>query len=235
MPLKTKAKVVIAFALRLLIILPSAVRLGPLHANISNPADSVVRVQVMSLLACQISVISATVPCAKPFFSVFSNRILGRPRSSILPTSRPTASRETAAIGPVPQLSKRNNDNGIGLPQRLNRDRGNSIGLLHLQPERGMTITSAEHVPVQQKSQRPSVTKSKHSDSSITYHKSFEVSYQDVGGLLEQTDPSGVQALARKRCSSAPGFPWRRRSSGKHSSQKSNTDESQHHAAATDV
>ena len=221
MPFKTKAKVVIAFALRLLLIPPSATRLGPLHANIHdpNPTASVVRLQVMSLLACQVSVISATVPCAKPFFSVFLNRIMGRPRASILPTSRPTISRETTASGPI--------------PQRWIRDRGNSIGLLHLQPERGMTITNVEHVPTQIP-QRPSLAKSKHSDNSITYSRSFEVTFQDVGGLLDQVEPSGAQTPAKKRCSSGAGFPWRRSSGGK-ISQKSNAESSQHQSHGSEV
>lgn len=163
MPLKTKAKVVIAFALRLLLIAPSASRLRPMHSSVfnANPANSVVRLQVMSILACQVSVISATVPCAKPFFSVFSSGILGRPRASILPISRPTMHGEWSTT----------------TAPRLRRDRGNSIQRLDLRPERGITFASAEHVPSQTRAQRPSLVNSKHSDQSITYTKEFEVTF----------------------------------------------------------
>jgi hypothetical protein len=128
----------------------------------------------MSILACQVSVISATVPCAKPFFSVFSSGILGRPKASILPISRPTTHREWSAT----------------TPRRLkwDRDRGNSIHRLDIHPERGITFASAEHVPTQNRAQRPSLVNSKHSDQSITYTKEFEVSFQDVGGLLNSQE-----------------------------------------------
>ena len=80
MPFKTKAKVVMAFGLRLLLIAPSACRLKPLHASVftTDPAAEAIRLQVMSLLTCQVSVISATIPCAKPFFSVFSRGLSGK-------------------------------------------------------------------------------------------------------------------------------------------------------------
>lgn len=222
MPLKTKAKVVIAFALRLLLIAPSASRLRPMHSSVfnANPANSVVRLQVMSILACQVSVISATVPCAKPFFSVFSSGILGRPRASILPTSRPTMHREWSTTT-APRL-------------RRNRDRGNSIHRLDLRPERGITFASAEHTPTQNSAQRPSLVNSKHSDQSIIYTKEFEVSFQDVGGLLSPQERNSAEMSRSKSRASMAGFPWRRPSGGK-SSQKSNAGSSQHARHAPDT
>lgn len=220
MPYTTKAKVIIAFALRLLLIAPSASRLHPMHASIfsAHQAASTVRLQVMSLLACQVSVISATIPCAKPFFSVFSSRILSRPRASILPTSRPTMQREKS--GPT--------------TFHLSRDRGNSINRLHLQPERGITFAYAEHAPVPPAGQRPSLVNSKHSDHSIAYSKDFEVSFQDVGGLLSSEERNSTEAPVNKCRGSLTGFPWRRQSGGK-SSQKSNADSSQHQSPGPDA
>lgn len=219
MPVKTKAKVVIAFALRLLLIAPSASRLGPLHSSIFNvnPAAATVRMQVISLLACQISVISATVPCAKPFFSVFTSGIMGRPKASILPT---TTTRQRLRRIPV--------------PEHLNRDRGNSFHRLDIHPERGITFASAEHVPVQSRAQRPSLVNSKHSDNSISYTKDFEVSFQDVGGLLEQRDQNSAEPSVSRCRGSLSGFPWRRQSGGK-VSQKSNAGSSQHASQGTET
>ena len=222
MPLKTKAKVVIAFALRLLLIAPSASRLRPMHSSVfnANPANSVVRLQVMSILACQVSVISATVPCAKPFFSVFSSGILGRPKASILPISRPTTHRVWSAATPR--------------HLKMDRDRGNSIHRLDIHPERGITFASAEHVPTQNRAQRPSLVNSKHSDQSITYTKEFEVSFQDVGGLLNSQERNSAEMSRSKSRSSMSGFLWRRSSGGK-CSQKSNAGSSQHARHAPDA
>jgi hypothetical protein len=222
MPLKTKAKVVIAFALRLLLIAPSASRLRPMHSSVfnANPSNSVVRLQVMSILACQVSVISATVPCAKPFFSVFSSGILGRPKASILPISRPTTHREWSATTPR--------------HLRWDRDRGHSIHRLDIHPERGITFASAEHVPTQNRAQRPSLVNSKHSDQSITYIREFEVSFQDVGGLLTPQERNSAEMSTRKSHGSMSGFLWRRASGGK-SSQKSNAGSSQRTRHAPDT
>jgi len=221
MPLKTKAKVVIASACRLLLIPPSASRLGPMHSSVFNPAAaSIVRLQVMSILACQVSVISATIPCAKPFFSVFTSGILGRPRASILPTSRPTMQREMSG----PARPGYNRD----------RDRGYSIHRLDMNPERGITFASAEHVPVMPRAQRPSLVSSKHSkrsDNSITYTKEFEVSFQDVGGLLDAQERNSAE-LPTSKCRGS--LPWGRSSGGK-SSQKSNAGSSQHARHAPDA
>ena len=227
MPVKTKAKVVIAFAFRLLLIAPSASRLRPMHSSVFNayPTASIVRLQVMSILACQVSVISATIPCAKPFFSVFTSGIMGRPKASILPTSRPKMQQETSAS--VPQHLSRD------------RDRGFSIHRLDINPERGITFANAEHVPIQSRAQRPSLVSSKHSkrsDNSITYTKEFEVSFQDVGGLLNETERNSTETPASNhRCrGSVAGFPWRRASGGK-SSQNSNAGSSQHARQAPDT
>jgi hypothetical protein len=222
MPMKTKAKVTIAFACRLLLIAPSASRLGPMHSSVFNvnPAASIVRLQVMSVLACQVSVILATIPCAKPFFSAFTNGILGRPRASILPTSRPTMQRGMS--GPARSGFDRD------------RDRGYSIHRLDINPERGITFASAEHVPVLPRAQRPSLVSSKHSkrsDNSITYTKEFEVSFQDVGGLLDAQERNSAE-LPTSKCRGS--LPWRRSSGGK-SSQKSNAGSSQHARHAPDA
>jgi hypothetical protein len=202
----------------LLLIAPSASRLHPMHSSIftANPALSIVKLQVMTLLACQVSVISATIPCAKPFFSVFSSGIMGRPRASTLPTSRPPVHREWS--GPV----------------IFSRDRGHSINKLHLQPQRGITFASAEYVPVQSKAQRPSLSNSKHSEHSIAYSRDFEVSFQDVGGLLNAAEKNDTEPLASKCRASIAGFSWRRTSGGR-SSQKSNADSSQHHSPGPDT
>jgi hypothetical protein len=220
MPVKKKAKVIIAFALRLLLTAPSASRLHPMHSSIftSNPAISIVRLQVMTLLACQVSVISATIPCAKPFFSVFSSGIMGRPRASVLPTSRPTMQREWSGPG----------------MSHFSRDRGHSINKLHLQPQRGITFASAEYVPVQSTAQRPSLSNSKHYEHSISYSRDFEVSFQDVGGLLNAAEKNDTEPLASKCRPSLAGFSWRRTSGGK-LSQKSNADSSQHYSPGPDT
>lgn len=209
MPFTTKVKVVIAFAFRLLLIPPSAARLPALHASIysANPAAFTVKVQIMSLLACQVSVISATIPCAKPFFSVFARGNLGRTRASILPMQRPTMYRGESSTSSY---------------VRRRRDRANSIDGLHLRPERGVNFTKAEHVPdlPHERLHRPSLVNSKHSSMSITYSREFEVTYQDFGGLsgdINQTT-TRVTVEASGRGSSA-GFSWsgskwsRRRSS----------------------
>ena len=150
MPLKTKAKVVTAFGLRLLLIAPSACRLKPLHASVfgANPAAEAIRFQVMSLLACQVSVISATIPCAKPFFSVFSRGLGGKTRCSILPvSSRPTMSRSvsatttTTAVQQVRASICRKVSETI--VQRARTDRHSSINKLHLRTLRGVTFASA--------------------------------------------------------------------------------------------
>ena len=217
-----ESKVVVAFALRLLLITPSASRLRPMHSSVfsANPANSVVRLQVMSILACQVSVISATVPCAKPFLSVFSSGILGRPRASILPISRPATHREWGAT----------------TPRRLkwDRDRVNSIHKLDIHPKRGITFASAEHVPAQNVAQRPSRVNSKHSDQSITYTKEFEVSFQDVGGLLNSQERNSAGMSRCKSRSSMSDFLSRRASGGK-CSQKSNAGSSQHARHAPDT
>jgi hypothetical protein len=147
MPFKTKAKVVIAFGLRLLLIAPSACRLKPLHASVfsANPAAEAIRFQVMSLLACQVSVISATIPCAKPFFTVFSRGLSGKPRASILPVSRPTMSRQVSATTTVQQQVRASMVQKVSdkIVQRARQDRHSSINKLHLRPLRGITFASA--------------------------------------------------------------------------------------------
>jgi hypothetical protein len=150
MPFKTKAKVVIAFALRLLLIAPSASRLRPLHASVfdANPAAETIRLQVMSLLTCQVSVISATIPCAKPFFSVFSRGLSGKPRCSILPVSRPTTTSRQMSASTTSQQVKtsifRKVSASIVQPlQRARQDRHSSINKLHLRPLRGVTFANA--------------------------------------------------------------------------------------------
>lgn len=216
MPKRTKAKVIIAFALRLLLIPPSASRLAPLHGSVfaAHPAAFIVRLQVLSLFACQVSVISATIPCAKPFFSVFSSGIMGRPRASILPTSRPTMQREISSGGSMfPHPS---------------RDRNSSINVLRLRPtDRGITFASAEHVLVTSPTQRPSLVNSKHSDNSIAYSKDFEVSFQDVGGLLNRGSQDIAQRPGMQGRGSSAGCSWSRKSGRRISSQKSNPDSSQ--------
>jgi hypothetical protein len=146
MPFKTKAKVVIAFGLRLLLIAPSACRLKPLHASVftANPAAEAIRLQIMSLLTCQVSVISATIPCAKPFFSVFSRGLSGKPRCSILPTSRPTMSRSVSATTTVQQTGASVvRKVSASIAQRARQDRHSSINKLHLRPLRGITFANA--------------------------------------------------------------------------------------------
>jgi hypothetical protein len=147
MPFKTKAKVVIAFGLRLLLIAPSACRLEPLHASVfsANPAAEAIRFQVMSLLACQVSVISATIPCAKPFFSVFSRGLSGKPRASILPISRPTMSRQVSASTATQQSVRISIVQQVkaSIVQRARQDRHSSINKLHLRPLRGITFANA--------------------------------------------------------------------------------------------
>jgi hypothetical protein len=146
MPFKTKAKVVMAFGLRLLLIAPSACRLKPLHASVftTNPAAEAIRLQIMSLLTCQVSVISATIPCAKPFFSVFSRGLSGKPRCSILPTSRPPMSRSVSATTTV-QRARTSIVQSVGasIVQRARQDRHSSINKLHLRPLRGITFANA--------------------------------------------------------------------------------------------
>lgn len=213
MPFRTKLKVVIAFALRLLLIPPSATRLPALHASIHSPhpANHVVRLQVMSLLACQVSVISATIPCAKPFFSVFASGIMGRPRTSLLPVQRPTFSRQTSGRPAV-------------LPSHR-VDRSDSIRKLHLRAQRGVSFANAEHVPVppEQRPQRPSLVISQRSSTSIRYSVDFEVTFQDVGGLVDQSGQETPAPAERKARGSSAGFSWSGswRSTRK-SSQKSN-------------
>jgi hypothetical protein len=189
-----------------------------MHSSIfaANPAHSIIKLQVMTLLACQVSVISATIPCAKPFFSVFSSGIMGRPRASVLPTSRPPVQKEWSG------------------PAIFSRDRGHSINKLHLQPQRGITFASAEHVPVRSTAQRPSLSNSKHSEHSIAYSKDFEVSFQDVGGLLSAAKKNDTEPLTSKCRASLAGFSWRRTSGGR-SSQKSNADSSQQHSPGPDT
>lgn len=169
----TKIKVIIAFAFRLLLIPPSAARLPILYASIysANPAAYTVKLQVMSLLACQVSVISATIPCAKPFFSVFASGNLGRTRASILPTQRPTMQREVSG-------------GGSSFLRRA-RDRERSVDSLHLRPVRGIHFAKVEHVPdpPPERPQRPSLVHSKQSSLSITYSREFEVTFQDHGQI----------------------------------------------------
>jgi hypothetical protein len=191
-----------------------------MHSSIftAHPATSIVKLQVMTLLACQVSVISATIPCAKPFFSVFSSGIMGPPRAAVLPTLRPTVQREWS--GPV--------------VSHFSKDRGYSINRLHLQPQRGITFASAEYVPVQSTAQRPSLSNSKHSEHSIAYSRDFEVIFQDVGGFLNAAEKNDTEPLASKCRASMAGFSWRRTSGGR-SSQKSNADSSQHHSPGPDT
>jgi hypothetical protein len=117
---------------------------------------------------------------------------------------------------------------------RLDRDRGNSIHRLDIHPERGITFASAEHVPTQTRAQRPSLVNSKHSDQSITYTKEFEVTFQDVGGLLTPQERNSAEMSRSKSRSSMSGFLWRRASGGK-SSQKSNAGSSQRTRQAPDT
>lgn len=225
MSLSTKLKVVIAFACRLLLIPPSATRLPILHASIysAHPAAYTVKLQVMSLLACQVSVISATVPCAKPFFSVFASGNLGRaPRDSILPVQRPTMRREESG--------------GTLFSRRTRVDREGSIDRLHLRPHRRTHFANAQHVPdppppppQTERAQRPSLVNSKQSSLSITYLREFEVTFEEAGGRVSETTQisTRVTVEANGRGSSA-GFPWAGgRRSRRKSSQKSNGGSSQ--------
>lgn len=239
MPLRTKLKVVLAFAFRLLLIPPSAARLPALHASIfaPHPANHVVRLQILSLLVCQVSVISATVPCAKPFFSVFASGIMGRPRTSLLlplqqqyQQQRPRFSRQTSGRPPTTTTMTM-----MTTAPAHRTGRNDSIRKLNLRPQRGVSFASAEHVPVapEQESaqQRPSLNLSRHSTTSIRYSMDFEVTFQDVGGLLNRPDHEAAAPGAegsKGRGSSSAGFSWSSswRSTGK-SSLKSSAGSSQ--------
>ena len=119
--------------------------------------------------------------------------------------------------------------------------RNDSIRKLNLRPQRGVSFASAEHVPItpeqeQERAQsRPSLNLSRHSTTSIRYSMDFEVTFQDVGGLLNRPDHEVAAPGAegsKGRGSSSAGFPWSSswRSTGKSSlksSLKSNAGSSQ--------
>ena len=61
----------------------------------------------------------------------------------------------------------------------------------------------------------------KHSENSIAYSRDFEVSFQDVGGLLDQPMDSRDEHMVERSKGSIGGCSWSRKSRRK-SSQKSN-------------
>ncbi|KJY01063.1 hypothetical protein TI39_contig304g00009 [Zymoseptoria brevis] len=103
MPLHPKVVVFISFALRLLVLPPAIVRLKYVHIAISSPDLTLYRVNsnLLSTIVLHVSIILATVPCAKPFFALFSNNLFRSPKQTtavggngpLPPTPSPTPSR----------------------------------------------------------------------------------------------------------------------------------------------
>lgn len=81
------------------------------------------------------------------------------------------------------------------------RDRRASLAQLHLGPVKGEHSAVIEHVPPETAEQmhRPSLQHSKHSDKSIVYSRSYDVSFQDVGGLLDQPSPVSMTTQRKER------------------------------------
>ena len=116
-------------------------------------------------------------------------------------------------------------DTGVPTSPRGSADYGYGVHRLQLRPERGISFATAEHVPVSSRgeSHRPSLVNSKHSSNSIAYSRDFEVTFQDVGGLLNQEDRGGNVPEEVKARGSSAGFSWSGiRWSGRKSSQRSN-------------
>lgn len=81
MPRKAKIKVLIAFAVRLFVLPPTFARLRDIYIAINGNDYTYDRVDatVMSSITLHIGIILATIPCAKPFFSVIEAGIYRSP------------------------------------------------------------------------------------------------------------------------------------------------------------
>ncbi|EME40414.1 hypothetical protein DOTSEDRAFT_55637 [Dothistroma septosporum NZE10] len=84
MPRKDKIKILMCFGMRLLILIPSVARLKYLYFAVYGSDFTYDRtdVNVLSQVTMHISIILATVPCAKPFFSVLEGGIFRTPHTS---------------------------------------------------------------------------------------------------------------------------------------------------------
>ncbi|TKA82468.1 hypothetical protein B0A55_02175 [Friedmanniomyces simplex] len=94
MPLCLKAQVIALFALRLLIIAPNTTRLRYLHIALFSADWSYARVplQIVNQITLHLSIILATIPCAKPFLTVFESGGLHLPAEAA-PTELPELNR----------------------------------------------------------------------------------------------------------------------------------------------
>lgn len=139
----------------------------------------------------------------KAFFSIFSSGILSRRRK---PSRRVTLPSTRKA-----QSGKRNT-------AAIHHDRAESVLRLQLRPAKGVNETRVEHIPQpapaqpprtkSSSSKRPSVAKT-NSSRSILYTRDFEVSYmdvsfKDVGGVLNRTTPRSPTAAVTSTTLGAP-------------------------------
>jgi len=194
----TKIKVVIAFASRLLLVPPGVSRLLVLdkQRQSATPGHYTVQVTNLTIITMHTLVIATTIPCAKPFFSVFSSGILSRRRR---PSRRMT----------LPSTRKAQSGNSS---LHNHHDRARSLLQLQLRPSVGVNTSRIEHVPPipseQATPRRPSAAATD-SSNSIRYTHDFQVSYmdislKDVGGLLNQTTPRAPPATTTP---TTPGTP----------------------------
>lgn len=200
MKVETKIKVILAFSSRLLLVPPGVSRLIALDAQrqSATPGDYTVQVANLTLITMHTLVIATTIPCAKPFFSVFSSGVLSRhtasTRNSVIPVAR------------RPQL-------GSGGAIAIHRDRAGSTLDLRLKPTRGVNESHVQHVAPPPSSSTPKTKKPSIAISSssrdILYSHEFNVSHtspslRDNAGLLDRAVPNHSGHMVP---SSSPGTP----------------------------
>ncbi|SMR61224.1 unnamed protein product [Zymoseptoria tritici ST99CH_3D1] len=131
MPLHPKAVVFISFALRLLVLPPAIVRLKYVRIAISSPDLTLYRVNsnLLSTIVLHVSIILATVPCAKPFFALFNNNIFRSPKQiSAVEANYPVPPT------PIPPSSCSLDNFGTPQPEPLTWDRRRSFASAPLPP-----------------------------------------------------------------------------------------------------
>jgi len=136
---------------------------------------------IITQVVLHLSIICATVPCAKPFLAVFHSGNLRVSIDSPVPLL-PIARRPVAVDGKQPSRGSRPVDEPVhGLRKRTH-------WRIVLRPEHTSTVTTIRHDPIDAKeaARRRSMDSSLSSKQAITRTDSFRVYFEHGGGLLSR-------------------------------------------------
>ncbi|KAK5701539.1 hypothetical protein LTR97_004354 [Elasticomyces elasticus] len=193
MPLCPKIQVVTLFALRLLILAPQIIRLRYLHVVLfaDDSAWQWVRVplQIINNVIIHLSIILATVPCAKPFLHVLESG------GHHMPTVSSTEMTATGILQPRSLVGSEQSKT-LRLPQwRGNTKKSHKEGWrVRLRPDHSHTETSIRYDPQDASvaARRRSIVRSESSNTVIKVMRtdSVTVVYDQADKLLHQKKKS---------------------------------------------